>query len=177
MANSYFDNKSKRTKKHKTIGMLQLIEQMRKSWYKNYTKQNHCNSKTALGSSILRERIGISNKYDNFSGCSKLVYLRAQWHVKIHFHIQEQKKFNTNPKYLMGKWVNIVIHSISHNAIRNQSLSGGFIFEKQSSREVYKNFKLRVGRGWTISILWKFSLNIVYIFKIAESLLPKIFKF
>ena len=78
---------------------------MRKSWYKNYTKQNHCNSKTALGSSILRERIGISNKYDNF--------------VKIHFHIQEQKKFNTNPKYLMGKWVNIVIHSISHNVIRN----------------------------------------------------------
>ena len=46
----------------------------------------------------------MSNKYDKFSGCDKLLYLRAQWHASKYIcKIQEQKKFNTNLKYLMGK--------------------------------------------------------------------------
>ena len=135
---------------------------MRKSWCKNHTKQNHCNSQKALDSKILREGISIWNKYDNCSGFNKLVYLRAQWHVSKYIcKIQHQKKFNTNPKYLMGKWLSIVIDSISHNIIRSYPSSGGFMFQKQSSRKVYKNVKFggAVEIGWTISILWKSSLN------------------
>ena len=111
---------------------------MRKSWCKNHTKQNHCNSQKALDSKILREGISIWNKYDNCSGFNKLVYLRAQWHVSKYIcKIQHQKKFNTNPKYLMGKWLSIVIDSISHNIIRSYPSSGGFMFQKQSSRKVW----------------------------------------
>ena len=131
---------------------------MRKSWCKNYTKQNDCNSQKALDSNILREGMSIWNKYNNFSGYKKLGYL-SQWHVsKYIWKIQEQKKFNTNPKYLMGKWLSIVIYSISHNIIRNYPSSGDFIFGKQSSREVYKNFKFW---GWKWGGQFPFSGNSV----------------
>ena len=36
----------------------------------------------------------------------------------------------------MGKWLTIVIYSISHNIIRNYPSSGGFIFLKQSSIKI-----------------------------------------